>query len=360
MDLDLADLALASGDARTALAAVDAVLSDPATEQVPGLSRAARQVRAGALERLGDLTAAIVVLEDLVATPTPDASWLKTLIALSRCYRDSGDFPRAIAVEERAAATIDDLGLQGLTEAIQLTVTVAGAHLFGGDPGTAMRTCLRAIEAAEEHGSVIGKASAYWNASLVEAARGQIETAIDLARTALATFELSDDRRNRIKLRSQIANLHLMQDPPDAPTALEMLDGVELEMNWSDMPAWDLAFTQVLRAKAHLLLGDLDAARTCLDRAEQIKPTEAPVLEAQCLVLHGRLAFADGDHAEARQRFRAGVHALTAAGSDRGAAQLWFDLAELLAQVGDTDGAVQAFRSAGASSGLQPPTGLTR
>lgn len=354
--VDHAELALVSGDAETALAAVEAVLANPLAEKVPDLRRAARQVQAGALERGGDLDAAIIVLEDLVADPSPDARWLKALIALARCYRDSGEYARAIGVGDRAASIIEELGLEGLTEAIQLTVTVAAAHLFSGDTGTAMRTCMRAVEAADKHGSIIGKASAYWNASVVEATRGQTASAIELARKALAMFELSDDHQSLAKLRSQIANLHLMQDPPDAAMALEMLEKVELEMNWSGVPAWDVAFMQILRAKAQFLLGDFDATRASLEKAAEHKPTDAPLLEAQILVLHGRLAFAGGDHVEARRRFQAGVLTLTAAGVDRGAAQLWFELAELLTQVGDTEGAMQAFRSAGASTGLRLPS----
>lgn len=354
--IDHAELALVSGDAETALAAVEAVLANPAAEKVPDLRRAARQVQAGALERSGDLDAAIIVLENLVADPSPDARWLKALIALARCYRDSGEYARAIGVGDRAGAIIEELGLEGLTEAIQLTVTVAAAHLFSGDTGTAMRTCMRAVEAADKHSSIIGKASAYWNASVVEATRGQTASAIELARKALAMFELSEDHQSLAKLRSQIANLHLMQDPPDAAMALEMLEKVELEMNWSGVPAWDVAFMQILRAKAQFLLGNFDATRASLEKAAEHEPADAPLLEAQVAVLQGRLAFAGGDHDEARRRFQEGVLTLTAAGVDRGAAQLWFELAELLTQVGDTEGAMQAFRSAGASTGLRLPS----
>lgn len=75
--IDHAELALASGDAAGALAAADAVLADPATADVPALLRAARQVQAGALEVTGDLDRAVLILEELTSTPSPDATWLK-------------------------------------------------------------------------------------------------------------------------------------------------------------------------------------------------------------------------------------------------------------------------------------------
>lgn len=68
----------------------------------------------------GDVDSAIVFLEELTATPRADADWLNGLIALSRCYRESGDFPRAIDVGEQAPAVIDELGISGLTEATAL------------------------------------------------------------------------------------------------------------------------------------------------------------------------------------------------------------------------------------------------
>ncbi|NHA00595.1 helix-turn-helix transcriptional regulator [Nocardioides sp. W3-2-3] len=46
----------------------------------------------------------------LTAQPSPDANWLKALIALSRCYRDSGEHARAIAVGEEAQTIIDESG----------------------------------------------------------------------------------------------------------------------------------------------------------------------------------------------------------------------------------------------------------
>jgi hypothetical protein len=47
------------------------------------------------------------------------------------------------------------------------------------------------------------------------------------------------------------------------------------------------------------------------------------------------------------------VYFLTGAGSDRDAAQLWFELADLLEDIGDLDAARDAYRSAAASTGLR-------
>lgn len=352
LDLDHAELALASGNHAEALLKASAVLAE--TDLSTELKNVALRVQAGAFEAAGDLNAAIVILEELSAEPTPDANWLRSLIALSRCYRDSGDFSRAISVGDTAAATIAELGIEGLTEAIQLTVTVAAAHHRLGDLDEAMRVCMRALEAAEKHDSPIAKASAYWNASTIEnAAHGATAVAIDLAKKALALFEIGDDNRNLAKIRAEVATLQLSQDPPDAAAALETLARAEKELQWSGASAWEIALLHITRGKAHLALGDHASALESIRAGLEVAPDQAPFLRASAESVMGRVAAAEGHIENARAHYRNAVLALTAAGSDRGAAQLWFDLANLLTEVGDTEGALQAFRSAGASTGLR-------
>ena len=47
---------------------------------------------------------------------------------------------------------------------------------------------------------------------------------------------------------------------------------------------------------------------------------------------------------------------MTGVGADRDAAQLWFELADLLEDVGDVEAARDAYRSAAAASGLRTRT----
>ena len=51
--------------------------------------------------------------------------------------------------------------------------------------------------------------------------------------------------------------------------------------------------------------------------------------------------------------YRRAVFRSTGVGADRDAAQLWFELADLLEGVGDLGAALEAYRSAAASSGLR-------
>lgn len=359
LSIDHAELSLAGGEPKAALERIDAVLEQLTEPQLPELRAAALAVRAGALEATGDLNAAIIALEDMTSTPSADAGWLRGLIALSRCYRDSGNFSEAIAVGERAGKLIEVLGIQGLTEAIQLTVTVAAAYHRRGDVDQAKRLCMRALEDAERYDSPIAKASAYWNASILETStNGATTAAVDMARKALALFEVGEDNRNLAKLRAEVANLQLAQDPPDAEAALETLRKSEIELTWSGASAWEVALVHLTRGQAHFLLGELAEALASVNAGAVLAPRPAPYLDARAAVVRGQVAAARGELEEARGLYREAIFALTAAGSDHDVAQLWFELANLLADVGDHEGAVEAFRSAGASTGLRlQPTG---
>lgn len=350
--LDQAELSLASGDAPAALRAVDALLAN-LDGHIPAMVRAgALRVKAFALEATGDLQAAILLLEDLSESAVKDASWLRILIALSRCYRDSGELDRAIKVGERAQDVIAELELEGLTEAIQLTMTVAGAYMVRGDVEHAMRLCVRAIDAAERHDSAVGKASAYWNASLIEIRRGNFQHALEMSQRALALFELGDDARNISRLRVQVANLQMKQSPPAAHEAIELLRKAELEAAWAPVTAVDVARQNLALAQAHLLLGDSATASVYIGRAKETALPGAPILLASIHVLEGQLFLEAGEKHGALEAYRAAIAALTGIGADREAAQLWFELGTRLMELGERDEALEAFRRAGASTGL--------
>ena len=350
--LDHAELEFASGNAAAGLAGADKVLAELDGAAMGTIESQARELRAYAMEATGDLDGAILALEDITATPSADARWLKALIALSRCYRDAGDLTRAIAVGEKAERTIDELGIAGLTEAIQLTITVAAAHTTRGDTGHAMRMCQRALAAAEKHNSPIGKASAYWEASILEADKGAFASALTLARRAIAILELGEDARNVARLRAEIANMQLKQDPPDAVGALDTLAQVDREMAWSATSTYDVARTLLTRGRAHFLLGDYAEALKCASDSVDLAPKDAPLSRSSSLVLQGQVAFAEQRLTDARQLYLESVQILSGVGADREAAQLWFDLGGLLSEVGETEGALDAFRRAAASTGL--------
>ncbi len=81
-------------------------------------------------------------------------------------------------------------------------------------------------------------------------------------------------------------------------------------------------------------------------------------MRSSALVLQGQVAAAEGRVPDARQLYLQAVQTLSGIGADREAAQLWFDLGGLLSEVGDSEGALDAFKRAAASTGLTSPAAI--
>ena len=62
----------------------------------------------------------------------------------------------------------------------------SAAHFERGDTSHAVRLCRKAIARAESLGSPRARASAYWNASAMQARRGDVAAAVPLAYLTLA------------------------------------------------------------------------------------------------------------------------------------------------------------------------------
>jgi transcriptional regulator with XRE-family HTH domain len=350
--LDYAELSLEAGDVVEAESRARESRDRALAMPHQGLANRATFLIARALEKQGSIDDAILELEPLV---TEDRSVLsiQAAIALSRCYRESGDLNLAIDAGERVLHWLAGTPLDATDESVQLSVTIAAAYYERGDTGTAVRICRRAIDKADQLDSPQARASAYWNASMMEADRGSVRNAIPLAERALALLADGQDGRNLARLRSTVADLQLQLDPPAIDAARDNLARADEELRYSSASAIDLARNQLFRARASLLAGDLDEARQmCTDIVVDFVEVD-PSLAADAQTIRGQAAAALGAPEEARDAYRHAVMLLTSIGADRNAAQLWFELAGLLEAVGDLETARTAYRSAAASVGLR-------
>jgi tetratricopeptide (TPR) repeat protein len=273
-------------------------------------------------------------------------------IALSRCYRETGDLPLAIEVGDRLDPRIEEAGLARSDERVQLAVTVAGAHIMRGDLHKAARICAEAVRDADEISSPRARAGAYWNASIVHKRRGDVATAAPLAARALAILTEGSDARNLARLRAQLGELQLHMDPPELDEALANLTRARAEMHDSSASEVDVARLDVSIAASHLLAGDPELALSITADVRGRGLQGAALLHTEALVVEGQALTALGRAEEGHAAYVQAMHSLTAAGADRVVAQLWFELAELLERAGDLDGARQAYRSAAATTGL--------
>jgi tetratricopeptide (TPR) repeat protein len=248
---------------------------------------------------------------------------------------------------------LDGSHVESCDEAVQLAVTVALAYYHRGDAGHAIRMCRKAIVKAEELDSPIARASAYWNASLFESERGSISNAVPLAERALALLSEGQDARNLARLRTSLGQMQLVLDPPDVSEARRHLEKAAEELVWSSASPIEIARNSLAIARAHYLEGNMSQAEELCAQVVACVSGEAPITAADAESLVGQVAAARGDVDSAKAAYRRAVFQLTGVGADRDAAQLWFELADLLEDIGDDEAARDAYRSAAASSGLR-------
>lgn len=350
------ELALETGAPDEALASLTALAGGgplPADA-----SRRAAALRASALESLGRYDEAIVALEQIIESERSAFPPVHVVIALSRCYRETGDFARAIDVGEQGIAALKDAGIDGGDEAIQLAVTVAAAYWERGDQGHAVRVALRAVQRAEETGSEQARAAAYWEASALQAERGNAAAAIPFAERALALLGRGEDRRNLARLRAQVGIMMLRLDPPQADDATEHLLAAREEMSASSASVVDIAHCDLALARAALVSGRPDTAADLATAALASIRAVAPALAAEASSLLGQVEMTVGNERRAGDHYRDAVTLLTGVGQDRNAAQLWLELGAQLEQLGDADASRDAYRRAAVASGLQLPAAL--
>lgn len=354
--LDYAELSLESGEPREASVRLREAIERLESSPVDALHRRARFLDARAEEALGNTDGAIIALEDLLEGHATGLLRIQAGIALSRIYRESGDLGRAIDSGESVLAELEELGLDSCDEAVQLAVTVAAAHFERGDSGHAVRICRTAMAKAEALGSPKARASAYWNASAMQARRGELREAVPLAERALALLSEGQDVRNLVRLRTELGRLQLELDPPAVEEARHNLEQAVEELAWSSAAPVDRAWTHLGLARARFLGGDLVGCRELTAEVRSTCAGHAPLAEAEATALEGQAWAAEGDMGKAGEAYRQAVCLLSAIGADRSAAQLWFDLADLLDQVGLADEARDAYRRAAASTGLRART----
>ena len=355
--LDFAELSLESGEPVEAEVRSAEALARSRAASLDDTTDRASFLHARALEALGRLDDAIVELEELIGHTTSGLVKIRAGVALSRSYRDSGDLAKAIDAGEAILARLSGTPLEQTDESVQLAVTVAAAYFERGDTGHAVRVCRAAVAKAEALGSSTARASAYWNASLMEVNRGAIRDAVPLAERALALLGEGRDARNLARLRTQLGMMQLRMDPPEVSAAEQNLERAAGELVWSSASPIDVARNDLARARARFIVGDFEAAGELGQQVRSAIGSQAPLVLGDALSLLGQVLMAQGNTSHATSYFHQAVLAMTGSGADRSAAQQWFELADLLDSVGLTEASRDAYRNAAASAGVRSRPG---
>ena len=353
LTLDFAELSLESGQAHAAEAQAREALEQAEGASLKELVYRARFLVARALEAQGFVDDAIIALETMLSPRVGTVMHIKVGIALSRCYRESGDFSKAVEVGEMTLEQLADTPLDSSDEAVQMAVTLAAAYFERGDTSQAVRVCRKAVTKAEKLESPKARASAYWNASIMEHAQGSVRDAVPLAERALQLLAEGQDSRNLARLRTTLGMMQLRLDPPMVDEAEKNLAQAAEELIWCSAGPVEIARNDLAIARARFLKGDIGGAQVMSGQIHETVQAHAPFVAADAKSLEGQAFAAAGQIDQAVKSYREAVLVLTSIGSDRGAAELWFELAGLLEEVGDLDAARDAYKSAAVSTGLR-------
>ena len=297
----------------------------------------------------------VEALLDATRTGEPGVPGLLTLFnAQCRIYRKAGDFTRSIEVGEASLVQVRELGLEGTEDEIRLASTLVASYWARGDLFSAQHLASQVIGRAEKLGSREAQGNAYWNASLVAAARGQLSLALELGDKTLGLISESTSTPNLASMRVTYAWLLLRCDPPRVDEA-ESLAGQACEVFTALGMSSHVASCETELARCALLRGNFadaiqiagQAIARCADRAPEL--AQARMVSGLALTLSGR-------HEDGIALMTNAAELMTALGSRLDAAQAWRDLAEALIKVGQSEQAIDALRKAADCAGAQSST----
>ena len=221
-------------------------------------------------ESLGNLQEAMTHLEALLEATSAGEPGTPGQLSVSnaqcRVYRMAGDFARSIEVGESALRRVREIGLEGTEEEIRLASSLVGSYWARGDMFSAQHLASQVIERAAKLGSREAQGNAYWNASMVAAARGQLTLALELATKTLALLSESAPGRNLAAIRVTYAWLLLRCDPPRLQEAETELNRAHEVLTGLSMSPY-LANCETEIARCALLRGNYDEAIEVAERA---------------------------------------------------------------------------------------------
>ncbi len=353
LEIGFARLALTNGEAEQAR---DRLLALDLATISPRYHADALHALALAYDALGDLDAAVAVLEPLLARArverrTTDAATIATNLVVA--YHDAGDLSRSIELGEEVLAEIEAQGTAGTDEHLRLGSTILWSYYERGDLLFATHRAAELIRLAEEKGTHRGRGSIYWNASLVAEGRGDLGEARRLAERALAYLSEGAASLDVPRLHSHYAWLLLRSEPPEPRLALQHLEAAmrELELVGSEI---DLARCEFESGRANLLLGQVVEAEECARSGLERLDDNAPMDICNGRLLLGDVFAARGLVSEAQQSYRWAADMWGMMSAGREAAKVWRSLGDRMLQQGDHEGAAKAYEAALREAGIRP------
>jgi tetratricopeptide (TPR) repeat protein len=313
-----------------------------------GLARAAEQ--AGRYAQAAEGYRACLAAAEDPAYP----HWLGATMGLVRSLGHGGDAESAVAAALSARQQISEAGLDVSEVAVEVRAILATVLCARGDYAGAEGPVVEALKIVPEIADHQALTETYWQAATAAYQANRTGYAQEFAGW-ITDVDAHDYGHTLGMLRAVYGSLLLRQSPPDPQKAREILELAATDLDASG------AVGDAMRCRSDLVraLIMLDDCTEALTLADVIlgdagtPPTErirARLLRAtaQCLL---------GDTEAARATCQASRAELEKQPHGSQISQLWSFLGETMTQVGDTEGAIHAYRCAINGLGVDlPPT----
>lgn len=348
--LGYARMALENGEVREARTRFAELLAD---NNLTGLTTLRQDTEFGlalAHESCGDLDQAISILLRLREEELSPDRRVEVSMVLCRAYRDSERLTEAVEVGEQTLGA--GVRLPWTDRLVELGATLLGAYVLRGDLLRARQFAAELLNAADALGTPRAVVAANWNAAAVAHATGHYQEALSFAERATAVQSETGEPRNIARARVSLQQRRLRARPHEAESVRDALRASLDELDQTSVGQVDRARVRVELACAEYMTGDYAEAAEHAQAGMALVPQFGHVLGAEAHLVLGRVYGAVGRSEEAAAHVAAVRDWLAPLPDSRRSVATWYATAETLEEIGDTDGAVEAYQRALACAGL--------
>ncbi|MEV4564739.1 helix-turn-helix transcriptional regulator [Nonomuraea sp. NPDC049419] len=348
--LGYARLALENGEVAEARTRFAELLGNSNLAGLTSLRQEAEFGLALATEAAGDLDEAIAIMLRLREEELPSERALEVAVALCRAYRESEQLHLAVEVGEQLL--IGNAREPWTDQRVELAATLLMAYYERGDMLRARQFAAELLNAADALGTPRSIVAANWNAAIVARATGHQDEAVAFIERALAVQLEHGQPRNTARMRLQAARTRLRTGAQDPASVRNLLRSAIEEFEQTSTSTIDQATLYLELACAEYMSNDLDDAARHAVACRNLLPQYGHVAGAEANLLLGRIHGAAGKTEEGREHAAAVERWLQPLPDTRRSASHWYATAETMEQLGDTDGAIDAYQRALACAGL--------
>lgn len=341
LELTRALAAAAEGNAPLARRVLREMAADAAG--APATRREAAVALADLLYAAGEYHQAAGYLRELIDGMRGDPlAEVRLSLRLSRSLLECGDLHEAADVARLALRRAEDAGVAASPDGVRLRVTYVAILRERGDLATAVREVeIARRDAGRSEGA---QAAALWNAALLAADRGDAAGATALAQRARDIFVRLGDEHQSSLVSIASAEMRLVDghDPREVEREIRAAIPVIAELGGS------VQVGKALLQLAHALLraGDLQGADDQAVRALAELGPDHTLESSRAHALRALLRLRLGDEPAALASAAAAADHLHSIGARPSARRVWSELAEVYAQLGDGDQALDCYRAA--------------